>query len=207
MKANKKQSTSLNLSSYDKIVEQWDNARKNGSISSLLVLFADKLKDGSSVLDIGCGTGEPVTKFISEHNFVITGIDISSKMIEKAQSLNLKNANFFVADFFDFKPNEKFDGIVAFDSFFHFPKEKRRIIYKIAAKMLKKDGYLLFTHGKYDLKITNEMFGEEFYYSSLGTKEVKLLLHEAGFEIIKLIEDYKENTDTRELIVLAKKIS
>lgn len=196
----------LNQSSYNKIVDEWDDARKNGSISSLLVSFANKLKDGSSVLDIGCGSGNPVTKFLSEKNFVVTGIDISSKMIDKARGLNLKNVNFIVTDFFDFQPNETFDGVVAFDSFFHFAKEQQKNIYKMVGNMLTKDGYLLFTHGKYDSEIIVKMFNQEFYYSSLEMQDVKLLLKEAKFEIVEMIEDYKENNDTRELIVLAKKI-
>lgn len=214
MKINKERQTSiksnqkklLNRSSYNKIVDKWDEARQNGSISSLLVLFVNKLKEGSRVLDIGCGTGNPVTRFLSEKNFVITGIDISNKMIEKARSLNLRNTNFMVVDFFDFKPGEKFDGVIAFDSFFHFPKEQQQNIYKMVACMLKKDGYLLFTHGKQDSEIINKMFDEEFYYSALESKIVKSLLKEAGFEIVELIEDYKENSDTRELIVLARKV-
>lgn len=71
--------------------------------------------------------------------------------------------------------------------------------------MLKNGGYLLFTHGKHDNEITDKMFNENFYYSSLEVNDVKLLLKEAGFEIIQLIEDYKENNDTRELIILAIK--
>lgn len=204
--SNSSRNKLLNRSSYNKIADKWQIARQNGSISSLLVLFANKLKEGSSVLDIGCGTGRPVTKFLSEKNFVITAIDISDKMIQKAQSLNLKNANFIVCDFFDFKPNVKFDGVVAFDSFFHFPKDEQKNIYTLVGKMLKKDGYLLFTHGKYNIEIIDKMFDQEFYYSSLEIKEVKILLEEAGFEIVKLIEDYKEASDARELVVLAKKI-
>ena len=68
--SNSSRNKLLNRSSYNKIVDKWQIARQNGSISSLLVLFANKLKEGSNVLDIGCGTGMPVTKFLSEKNFV-----------------------------------------------------------------------------------------------------------------------------------------
>lgn len=195
----------INKSSYNKIVDEWDNARKNGSISSLLVLFASKLKSNRKVLDIGCGTGSPVTKYLSEKDIIVTGIDISEEMIKKAKELNLKNANFIVTDFFDYNPIEKFDGIVAFDSFFHFGKNQQKDIYKRTSSMLTKGGYLLFTHGKNDSEIIDKMFNEDFYYSSLAVNDVKQLLKESGFKIIELIEDYKENNDARELIVLARK--
>lgn len=195
----------LNKMSYNKIVEEWNNARKDGSISSLLVEFANRLEVNDKVLDIGCGTGSPVTKYLSERHLFVTGIDISEEMIKKAESLNLKNTTFAVIDFFDYLPKEKFAGIIGFDSFFHFEKSKQKSIYKKVSSMLKQGGYLLFTHGKYNGEIIDTMFDEEFYYSSLEVSEVRKLLKEAGFEIIKLIEDYKENKDTRELIVLSIK--
>lgn len=195
----------INKTSYNKIVNEWDSARKNGSISSLLVLFASKLKSRSKILDIGCGTGNPVTKYLSEKDFVITGIDIAEEMIKKAKELNLKNTTLLVTDFFDYNPIEKFDGVVAFDSFFHFGKDQQKDIYKKVSSMLTKSGYLLFTHGKKDNEIIDKMFNEEFYYSSLAINDVKQLLKESDFDIIELIEDYKENNDIRELIILAIK--
>lgn len=114
----------MNKAAYNKIVDEWENARINGSISSLLVAFASKLKTGSRILDIGCGIGIPVTKYLSEQDFIVTGIDVAEEMIKKAKKLKLKNANYIVIDFFDYNDNEMFDGVVAFDSFFHFGKNQ-----------------------------------------------------------------------------------
>lgn len=198
-------SKKLNQKSYNEIVNEWHEARKNGSISSLLKSFTSKLKLGDHVLDIGCGTGYPITKFLSDQELIITGIDFAENMIKKAKTLNIKNANFITIDFFDFEPKIQFDGIVAFDSLFHFEKNKQKDIYLKVSNILKTKGYFLFTHGKHNHELTNEMFGEKFYYSSLTIDEVKKLLKIANFEIVQLVEDYQENQDTRELIVLAQK--
>lgn len=198
-------SKKLNQKSYNEIVNEWHEARQNGSISSLLKSFTSKLKLGDHVLDIGCGTGYPITKFLSDQELIITGIDFAENMIKKAKNLNIKNANFITIDFFDFEPKIQFDGIVAFDSLFHFEKNKQKDIYLKVSNILKTKGYFLFTHGKHNHELTNEMFGEKFYYSSLTINEVKKLLKIANFEIVQLVEDYQENQDTRELIVLAQK--
>jgi len=68
----------------------------------------------STILDIGCADG----LFISElakvlPKAIITGIDISSKLIATAKTKEFKNCSFFVEDAEKFKPNNKFDLIIA----------------------------------------------------------------------------------------------
>ena len=87
--------------------------------------FSKKLKPGAKVLDIGCGTGKPVALFLAEKGHHVTGIDLSEKMIELAQNNDILNAKFHYSDFFDFETSETFDGILAWDSFFHFPLHSR----------------------------------------------------------------------------------
>jgi len=196
----------VNEKSYNKIVEQWDKARKQGILSELVVSFASKLIPNGSVLDIGCGTGYPIAKYLCEQNFMVTGIDVSGKMLQKAFELNLKNAEFHLCDFYDFVPEIKFDGVIAFDSFFHFPKERQSEIYEKVASWMKDGAYLLFTHGNEDNEKNSVMFQEPFYYSSLKTSDVHNLLYLAGFEIELSIERYKENDIGRDLVIIAKKV-
>jgi predicted TPR repeat methyltransferase len=157
-------------------------------------------------LDIGCGTGYPIAKYLSERGFIITGIDISENMIRKALEQNMVNAEFYVCDFFEFKPFEKYDGIIAFDSFFHFPKEKQTEIYTKISGLMNIGAYILFTHGKKEGEIKGRMFGELFYYSSLEKEIVHKLLLDNGFNIELSIENYKETNTERDLLIIAKKV-
>jgi cyclopropane fatty-acyl-phospholipid synthase-like methyltransferase len=168
--------------------------------------FIPKIKANGSVLDIGCGTGYPILKHLAEHGFFVTGIDVSEKMIDKATELNLPNTKLFQCDFFDFQPTERYDGIIAFDSFFHFPKERQADIYSKISDWMNIGAYLLFTHGKRDNERKDYMFGEVFYYSSLSIRDVYKLLTNNGFIVETSIEDYKETTTgERELLIVAKK--
>ena len=52
---------------------------------------------GMKLLEVGCGTGH-WSRFFSEHGFEVTGVDVSGRMIETAQSKYIPNASFQIAD-------------------------------------------------------------------------------------------------------------
>ena len=199
--------TTINRKSYNKIAEQWVNyGKKNAFVIQPIIEFVNKLPPKAKVLDIGCGTGYPIAQYLANRSFQVTGIDFSEHLLAQATQLHLPNAAFFHCDFFDYQPSQKFDGIIAFDSFFHFPKHKQVEIYQRVSDWMQDGGYLLFTHGREEGEIYGQMFGETFYYSSLSLVELKQVLHKADLEIEVLIENYIEKNNQRDLIVVARKL-
>lgn len=196
----------INRIAYNKIAEQWAGSRDHSFLSQLVVNFASGIIPQGKILDIGCGTGYPITSYLSECGFTITGIDFSEKLLQKALDRHIPNTTFHLCDFFDFNPTEKFDGIIAFDSFFHFPKEKQTGIYATVSNWMNEGAYLLFTHGKREGEITGDMFGETFYYSCLDNEEIRRLLLQSGLEIVYDREIYQEKGMDRDWVVLASKI-
>lgn len=195
----------MNKTSYNKIAKEWEKIRDNALICKPIIEFAEKIKPQGNILDIGCGTGNPITRYLSEQNFKMIGIDIAESMIEIAKYNEILNAEFICCDFSDFNSTEKFDGIIAWDSLFHLPKEKQKSAYPKLASLLNINGYLLFTHGKNENELIDTMMNEKFYYSSLSKQNVIEILKENGFEIVYAHEDYKELNTHRELVILAKK--
>lgn len=135
----------------------------------------------------------------------MNGIDISPKMIEIAKVQSIYNADFTICDFFEYKATKKYDGVIAWDSFFHFPKEKQKDIYFIVGKLLKPGGYLLFTHGDASDEHTDKMFGEDFYYSCIPKRDVLQELKKNEFEIEYVYKNFIEKDQHRDLVILAKK--
>jgi predicted TPR repeat methyltransferase len=176
------------------------------NVEKIIIEFASKIKSKGNVLDIGCGTGFPIAKYLSDQGFFITGIDISENQIKIANDKKINNTKFYVCDFFNFIPDKKYDGIIAFDSFFHFPQKKQKEIYNKVSGWMELGAYLLFTHGKKEGEIEGKMYGESFYYSSLETKDVEKLLLKNHLNIELSIENYKEENMDRDLIIIAKKI-
>lgn len=195
----------MNKNSYNRIIDDWIKARNNSIVNKPIIDFADRINTNGNILDIGCGTGLPIDKYFSERNFSIIGIDASDKMLEIAKSNEIKNTQFFLSDFFNFDSNERFDGIIAWDSLFHFPKQRQKDIYSKVYSLLNPGGFFLFTHGKEENEHIDEMFGEQFYYSCLSKDFVLDLMNEIGFELEYSIEEFVEGNDQRDWIVLARK--
>lgn len=191
--------------SYNAISDQWDELRSQTPVNPCIVDFAKRLPPNCRVLDVGCGTGYPISAYLAEQGFHVTGIDISENMIEKAKRLHLPHAKFYVHDVLNFHPSEPYDAVIAFDSIWHIPHDQQANIYKVVSSLLNRGGYFLFTHGACDGETTGTMFGQSFYYSSLDTQTVQRLLAQQGFSILSFIENYQEKNGARDLLVVACK--
>ena len=194
----------LNKVSYNIIAEEWASSRNRSFVSRLIVEFADLLPSDANVLEVGCGNGF-LTRYLSQRGFTVTGIDAAQEMIRLARELKLPRTTLQTMDFFAYTTQEKFDGILAWDCFFHFPRSKQRGIYSRVSEMLKSGGYLLFTHGDGDDEHTDEMMGEDFYYSRLPKDEVMRMLGDAGLEVIYAHTDFVERDADKALVALARK--
>lgn len=97
------------------------------------------------ILDLGCGFGENCNWYAQQRAAFVTGIDISQKMIAKAESLyprrNIKYMNLPVEDI-DFNDQE-FDLVVS-SLAFHYVKDLKAVLKKIYC-CLKPNGCLVFS--------------------------------------------------------------
>lgn len=74
------------------------------------------LKNGDSILDIGCGTGSFVIPFL-ERGFIVTALDSSDQMLAEMKStiqkMNLTQPEYINEKFQDYKDDRKFDIVIA----------------------------------------------------------------------------------------------
>ena len=91
-----------NTNSYDKIALQWtDDRHKYSFVSNLIIKFANKVKAGGTILDVGCGSGVPNAAYLCDKGFSLKGIDVSEKMIQIAREQKISHALFEVSEMFD----------------------------------------------------------------------------------------------------------
>jgi SAM-dependent methyltransferase len=102
----------------------------NITIRRFADLISPFLKDLNIVLDLGCGTGEISCELAKRHpGLLFLGVDHSETGIERAlfnaQSLDLKNITFNVADMESFRPDSSVDIILLCDAFHHLTDPRK----------------------------------------------------------------------------------
>ncbi len=181
--------------SYNKIGEWFDQSRSKNLIEKeYLDLIVKAIPTDSSILDLGCGTGDPIAKFFIEKGYNLTGVDGSRKMMDLFQrnfpSTKFSNANFIFADMRKIKLRQKFDAIIAWDSFFHLTQDDQRKMFVFFESHIKPSGMLLFTSGGPEAgEIWSDNNGENLYHASLSKKEYQELFEKFGFEIVMYKEE------------------
>ena len=192
-----------NEDSYNKIASSFHLSRKYSSVSRSVITFSGFLQRGAHVLDVGCGSGVPITKYLTEKGLQVTGIDTSSKLLDFA-ALNVPHGKFINGSISAYQTNEKYDGIVAWDSLFHLRPHEHEPVFEKLYMLLRENGHLLFTHGGSKGHILGKMHGEMFYYSSPGPENIRDLLQGFGFTILEWEVDRSEANGY--MIALVKKI-
>lgn len=105
--------------------------------------FISPSKGTKTILDYGMGPGV-FAKFCTENGYSFIGIDISTKMVKMAQSLELENAIFEVGDFDSLNNYEgKIDYVVAI-GLIDYVEEPMRVI-KLLSSCTKEDGNLIIS--------------------------------------------------------------
>ena len=171
--------------SYEKIVDWFDAHRSRDLMEKeYLDLVVQAIPKDGSVLDLGCGMGEPLAKFFIEKGYQVTGIDASRKMIALCQQ-RFPEQRFFVADMRNIELHEQFDAIIAWDSFFHLPQDDQRAMFKIFAAHIKPQGILVFTSGPESGEVWGDNGGQNLYHASLSADEYNHLLQQHSFRVIQ----------------------
>jgi SAM-dependent methyltransferase len=148
--------------------------------------FLSYLAPESIVLDIGCGMGEPVGRYIIDAGFGIVGLDSSPTMIEMCRE-RFPHAEWLVKDMRTLALGRKFGGVLAWDSFFHLTMNDQRLMFARFSEHSLPAAPLMFTTGSVEGEAIGSYCGEPLYHASLDRMEYERLLTSNGF----VVQDYK----------------
>lgn len=169
---------------YNACAEAYEQARRE-TVHPEIKWLKSQLPNRAHVLDIGCGSGLPVTRELAKR-FVVTGVDISAEQIRRARE-NVRHAEFFHSDIMalDF-PAASFDAVTALYAIFHLPRGEHDRLFRNIHRWLKPGGYLLATLAQEpeEAYTEDDFFGVEMFWSNYGMLEYRAMLAEAGFEIV-----------------------
>ena len=175
---------------YQRHAGVWAHDRGNRLIETAwLDRFRALLPHGATVLDIGCGSGEPISRYLIEQGCVVTGVDSSAEMIAMCKG-HFPERNWHIADMRSLELGRTFNGLIAWDSFFHLAPADQRCMFPAFRKHAAQRAALMFTSGPSSGEAIGTLQGEPLYHASLDSAEYQALLDESGFDVVRhMVED------------------
>ena len=161
--------------------------------------FAELLRSGDSVLDIGCGPGNVAKQLLSAKSLQITGIDLSDEMVKLA-SANVPSGRFYCQDIrqAEFVAGS-FDAIVLSFSIVHLKEAEADKLLRQAISWTKRNGHLFvsFMSGKVAGFEQTSFSRQPIYFNYFDSDTILQLLSDQGLEIIHSEQqDYHEPDGT-----------
>ncbi|HVY59064.1 MAG TPA: class I SAM-dependent methyltransferase [Xanthobacteraceae bacterium] len=176
---------------YERHAAEWDRDRQSGPWNDKLwhVRFAERLAPGARILDLGCGSGRPVAQYMAGRGLHVTGVDSSATMISLCRS-RLPGHEWIVADMRTLSLGRRFDGVLAWDSFFHLAPDDQRRMFDVFAAHASTEALLMFNAGPAHGEAIGAYRGDPLYHASLDPAEYQTLITQIGFEIVAhVVED------------------
>jgi SAM-dependent methyltransferase len=174
---------------YQDGAHAWDRKRGRQLFEkSWLDRFLSGLPQPAEILDIGCGSGEPLAKYLIDQGHHVTGVDSAPAMIDLCQA-RFSGQTWMVADMRQLSLPKTVDGLLAWDSFFHLSFADQRGMFPVFARHAKSGTALLFTTGPSHGEAIGEFEGEPLYHASLDEAEYRALLDRSGFEVVAYVPE------------------
>jgi 2-polyprenyl-3-methyl-5-hydroxy-6-metoxy-1,4-benzoquinol methylase len=153
--------------------------------------WARALPCGASILDLGCGSGVPISRALIEDGFSVYGVDASATMVAAFRDRfpqapvaceAVEHSAFF---------SRTFDGVIAWGLMFLLPAEVQQAVIRKVAAALNPGGRFLFTSPEQACTWADALTGLPSL--SLGGEAYKAALHSAGLTLVGQYRDEGDN--------------
>lgn len=190
--------------SYDAVAEEYAQ-RIYGELEQkpfdreLLDRFAERVREVGPAADLGCGPGH-VARYLHERGVRISGLDLSSGMVEQARRLS-PGIEFLQGDMRTLGvPDGSWAGIVAFYSLIHIPRHEVVEALREFRRALQSKGLLLLGfHIGVDELHRDEWWGRKVCldFAFFQPEEMRGYLEAAGFTVEEILqrEPYAEDVE------------
>ena len=176
--------TDLVRAGYDKIAADYAENRDQASSLPYLIRLADRLAADSLILDLGCGAGLPVDRWLIDHGHRVAGLDISEAMLALARQ-NVPEASYQRRDMASLEAGEySADAVVSFFAMFHIDRRCHRALCRRVRSYLRPGGLFLVTTGRSDWEGEQDFLGVRMTWSHFDTAANKDLIEDSGFTIL-----------------------
>jgi SAM-dependent methyltransferase len=182
---------------YESISAEWLARRGNSKTRSNAIgvkevrTWAKTLPRGSSVIDLGCGPGYPITVVLVEEGLQAFGVDAAPSFVAAFQrnlpGMPIVCESVLESRFFD----RTFDAVLSIGLMFLLKADEQHHLIRRFADALAPGGRLLFTSSAKPHIWNDQMTGMESI--SLGAEEYRRQLAAVGLLVSSEYEDQGEN--------------
>ena len=194
---------------YDRIAAEYAALRDLDASLPFLERLNAALVPGSRVLDLGCGAGVPVDRWLIDRGHRVVGLDISDAMLDLARR-NVPEADYRQRDMAALADGEfAVDAVVSFFAMFHLDRRRHRDFLRRIRSYLSVGGLLLVTTGRSDWEGEEDFLGVPMQWSHFDQAANRQLIADSGMEI--LFEDLHagnpiDDKETRHPVFLARAV-
>lgn len=169
---------------YERHASEWEADRRETGFAERAWLdgLIELIPAGGRVLDVGCGFGWPIADYLISRGLQVTGIDASPAMISRCRE-RFPDQQWQVADMRDLSLEDTFDGILAWDSFFHLSGIDQQTMFPTFRKHASPGCALMFTSGPDEGEAIGRLYGETLYHASLSPDRYRELLEANDFAV------------------------
>lgn len=176
---------------YERNASAWDeDRRRNRPVGEpgWIARFLRETAESPDILDVGCGSGEPIARDLIAAGCAVVGVDSSRSLIQLCRRRFPDHA-WIAADMRNLDLGRRFGGVIAWHSLFHLRPDDQRRMVEVLARHMAPGGPLMFTSGGRCDETIGEWRGEALYHASLDPDDYSALLDEAGFSLIEHVAD------------------
>ncbi|WP_291179896.1 bifunctional 2-polyprenyl-6-hydroxyphenol methylase/3-demethylubiquinol 3-O-methyltransferase UbiG [Erythrobacter sp.] len=175
---------------YDGVADAYCAARS--SIGREVVeTWAAQLPEGGAVLDVGAGSGDPMTPVLLEAGLDVFAIDASPRLValyrERFPEARIACEPAETSPFFA----RTFDGVLAIGLVFLLPEARQRVVLAKMARALNSGGSLLFSAPQQMVSWDDALTGRPS--RSLGETGYREILHDEGLDVVATSSDEGSN--------------
>ena len=176
--------TDLVREGYNQIAAQYVERRDQASSVPYLERLDRLLGPNSLVLDLGCGAGLPVDRWLVDRGHRVVGLDFSDAMLALAQR-NVPKARYELRDVATLASGEyRVDAVVSFFALIHIDRRIHHDVLTRIRSWLPKGGAMLITTGFSHWEGREDFYGVEMAWSHFDRETNCRLIEESGFSII-----------------------
>lgn len=157
-------------------------AERSSAGAEIVRVWCRALPEGASVLDLGCGSGVPISETLLEEGCEVFGVDASPALVaafrHRFPQAQVACEPVEESRFFD----RAYDGVVAVGLLFLLAPDAQRALIRRVAAALKPSGRFLFTAPLQSAMWQDTLTGRDSV--SLGDEAYRCALDEAGLKVV-----------------------